>query len=308
MASEEDNFDIDIYGDGEGEQPHEGAGENYKQDDEQDLTSDHPNVTSDNQADTEVENGHTNDHATNTNAPSKPQNTLDTSSNLQPHDPKQTPQQQGVKRKGSSDDRPVDPGATSALLISDLHWWSTEDDVRGWANQAGCEDELKDVTFSEHKVNGKSKGLELPAVLKIVADKPADKHSSSSRLLKQPPSRSIPLTRLRLQLQMPANTPLYTQTISRILSRPCPKMRRHEPKKSGRIGQPHRGRTTLHNSRAVTMQATKVFVVVEVATATEVDTTITEEPSIRIKVFRIPLALALTVPWLADFKVIWGAA
>jgi hypothetical protein len=72
--------------------------------------------------------------------------------------PKQAPQQQGVKRKEGSDDRPIDPGATTALMISDLHWWNTDDDVRGWINQAQCEDELKDVTFSEHKVNGKSKG------------------------------------------------------------------------------------------------------------------------------------------------------
>jgi hypothetical protein len=72
--------------------------------------------------------------------------------------PKQAPQQQGLKRKEGSDDRPIDQGATTALLISDLHWWNTDDDVRGWVNQANCEDELKDVTFSEHKVNGKSKG------------------------------------------------------------------------------------------------------------------------------------------------------
>lgn len=72
--------------------------------------------------------------------------------------PKQAPQQQGVKRKEGSDERPIDPGATTAILISDLHWWNTDDDVRGWINQAQCEDELKDITFSEHKVNGKSKG------------------------------------------------------------------------------------------------------------------------------------------------------
>ncbi|KAL1875149.1 hypothetical protein VTK73DRAFT_10286 [Phialemonium thermophilum] len=66
--------------------------------------------------------------------------------------------QQGVKRKEGSDDRPVDPGATSALLVSELNWWTTDDDIRGWARQADCEGELKDITFSEHKVNGKSKG------------------------------------------------------------------------------------------------------------------------------------------------------
>jgi hypothetical protein len=67
--------------------------------------------------------------------------------------------QQGVKRKEGSDNRPIDPGATSCLMISDLSWWNTDDDIRKWIVQAGCEDELKDITFSEHKVNGKSKGL-----------------------------------------------------------------------------------------------------------------------------------------------------
>lgn len=65
---------------------------------------------------------------------------------------------QGVKRKEGSDDRPVDPGATTALMVSELNWWNTDDDIRGWVRQAGCEHELKDITFSEHKVNGKSKG------------------------------------------------------------------------------------------------------------------------------------------------------
>ncbi|KAI1500004.1 hypothetical protein F5X99DRAFT_410480 [Biscogniauxia marginata] len=66
--------------------------------------------------------------------------------------------QQGVKRKGDSDDRPIDPGATNCLLLSELHWWTNDDDIRSWVRQASCEDELKDITFSEHKVNGKSKG------------------------------------------------------------------------------------------------------------------------------------------------------
>lgn len=74
------------------------------------------------------------------------------------HIPKQAPVQQGIKRKEGSDERAIDPGATTAILISDLHWWNTDDDIRGWVNQAHCEDELKDITFSEHKVNGKSKG------------------------------------------------------------------------------------------------------------------------------------------------------
>jgi hypothetical protein len=72
---------------------------------------------------------------------------------------KQAPQQQGTKRKlGEDDDRPMAPGATAALMINDLNWWISEEDIRGWANQGGCEDELNEVTFNEHKVNGKSKG------------------------------------------------------------------------------------------------------------------------------------------------------
>lgn len=70
----------------------------------------------------------------------------------------QYPPQQGTKRKEAHDDRPVDPGATTAILISELNWWNTDDEIRGWARQAGCESELRDITFSEHKVNGKCKG------------------------------------------------------------------------------------------------------------------------------------------------------
>jgi len=66
--------------------------------------------------------------------------------------------QQGVKRKQAPDARDVDPGASSALVVSEINWWTNDDDVRGWANRSGCEDELREITFNEHKVNGKSKG------------------------------------------------------------------------------------------------------------------------------------------------------
>jgi hypothetical protein len=84
--------------------------------------------------------------------------------------PKQAPQEQGVKRKDGEDDRAVEPNATTALYIQDLHWWTTDDDIRGWINQTHCEDELKDITFSEHKVNGKSKGYTFLTFYVALAD------------------------------------------------------------------------------------------------------------------------------------------
>jgi hypothetical protein len=62
------------------------------------------------------------------------------------------------KQKWMLDDRMNDPDMTSALYIWDLHWWTTDDDIRGWMTECGCEDELKNIAFSEHKGNGKSKG------------------------------------------------------------------------------------------------------------------------------------------------------
>ncbi|GAM87037.1 hypothetical protein ANO11243_050580 [Dothideomycetidae sp. 11243] len=59
---------------------------------------------------------------------------------------------------GGEDHRPVDSDATCALKLMEMQWWTTEDDVRGWINQSGVEGELREITFNEHKINGKSKG------------------------------------------------------------------------------------------------------------------------------------------------------
>lgn len=151
MATEDDNFDIDIYGDGGNEQ-----GEQNQDDSELVLDAPEPAPKSAPQA------------------PAAQRVSTDIKSHPEPppsangdhtmsHQPVPTQDlpapPQGVKRK-EYDDRPTDQQATTALLVSDLTWWTTDDDIRGWANQADCEDELKDVTFSEHKVNGKSKGYE----------------------------------------------------------------------------------------------------------------------------------------------------
>ena len=171
MAAEEDNFDIDIYGDG---------GEDYQQEEqpEPSMKSEQaidaaPNITDNiDQApgivdgtSESVTNGQTShpgksheNHNEQPNDVAQKISSTDDSTHDSLHLPKQAPQTQGLKRKDGVDDRFVDPGATTALFISELNWWVTDDDVRGWANQSQCEDELEDMTFSEHKVNGKSKG------------------------------------------------------------------------------------------------------------------------------------------------------
>ena len=143
MATEDDNFDIDIYGDGGSYNTNEQG--DVKNDDTE-LILDAPDNAQPGGAQTDEQKTGNGENANGQHAPSS-----------ETANQEQTPQetQQGVKRQ---EDRPSDPDATTALLISDLFWWTTDDDIRGWINEAGCEDELKDVTFSEHKVNGKSKG------------------------------------------------------------------------------------------------------------------------------------------------------
>lgn len=163
MASEEDNFDIDIYGDGgEDYQQHEPAAE-VKPEEWSDQfmqpVEAAPQATSQPSSneitanpDTKLEIG------LDDKAPVQKIGSTDNSAPDPVHLPKHAPQTQGLKRKDGADDRHVDPGATTALFVTDLHWWVNDDDMRGWANQSQCEDELEEITFSEHKVNGKSKG------------------------------------------------------------------------------------------------------------------------------------------------------
>ncbi|KAH9844741.1 RRM domain-containing protein, partial [Teratosphaeria destructans] len=74
------------------------------------------------------------------------------------HGNQQQQQQQQGYDQNYVDNRPLDPGAMPSLKLSELHWWTTEEDLRGLCAQAGAEDELHEVAFGEHKINGKSKG------------------------------------------------------------------------------------------------------------------------------------------------------
>ncbi|KAF5017504.1 hypothetical protein F66182_10566 [Fusarium sp. NRRL 66182] len=134
----EEDFEIDFYGDANNDQQPDGQrGDShhldYHEDDHRQASHDDQNMD-----EHHVQDGHSHE-------------TRDSSQTA-------TGSQQGTKRKQEEDDRPVDQAATTSLMISELNWWATDDDVRGWARQADCEDEIKDITFSEHKVNGKSKG------------------------------------------------------------------------------------------------------------------------------------------------------
>ncbi|KAF2146283.1 uncharacterized protein K452DRAFT_305234 [Aplosporella prunicola CBS 121167] len=153
--ADDDNFDIDIYGDDNTQEYNQNESE-VKAESQTEAMPDAPQNSETPKPEDDKAKQHEN-NGTNGDQTQAISSTGGSSQNqLQP--PKQAPVQQGVKRKEGPDDRPVDANATTALLISELHWWTNEDDIRGWANQSGCEDELVDVTFNEHKVNGKSKG------------------------------------------------------------------------------------------------------------------------------------------------------
>ena len=144
----EEDYEIDVYGDaqdGGQEQQHAGA-EDYGDNTHMDGAPESGD------ADHEAQHGNGSENG-------EQGNDQPTSSSSAP--------QQGVKRKPELDDRPVDPNATAALLISELQWWNTEDEVRNWVHDADCEDELKEITFSEHKVNGKSKGCAITTYFTI---------------------------------------------------------------------------------------------------------------------------------------------
>lgn len=146
----EEDFDIDIYGDAgpEGDSRQEDANaQAYENNSAITVANGSNNSTS-----------HTNNQSS-YDADAQDDNQTGTGGSAR--DSSSTPaqsHQQGVKRKEGPDDRPIDPGATNCILLSELSWWTTDDDIRSFVRQASCEDELKDITFSEHKVNGKSKG------------------------------------------------------------------------------------------------------------------------------------------------------
>jgi hypothetical protein len=161
--AEEDNFDIDIYGDETGQESFE-TKENF--DGKEDFNgngSGEGSYNYDNNQESEAGGGAENQFGQENGSnsikaePKDSSVTMDDTNSSTTIQPSSEPPSQGVKRKGM-DDRLVDPSSTNAIQITELHWWVTEDDLRGWCANAGCEDVVREITFNEHKVNGKSKG------------------------------------------------------------------------------------------------------------------------------------------------------
>jgi len=61
----------------------------------------------------------------------------------------------------SGTSNPVPFYGSRSLIISDLTWWTTDHDLMLVAESAGIPNEVieKEITFQEHKMNGRSKGV-----------------------------------------------------------------------------------------------------------------------------------------------------
>lgn len=166
--AEEDDFDIDIYGDEQPEFVQESAEQIAEDVQHEDSTFDTALDGTDfgkppNEPETEPETTEPvavddNMNRINDGGHGHGRATYQAGSESAPN-PDQTAPHIDSQNEDSSG---TDPNATAALRLSELQWWETEDDLRGWANECEVEDQIKELTFNEHKANGKSKGCVIP--------------------------------------------------------------------------------------------------------------------------------------------------
>lgn len=168
MATDDDNFDIDIYGD----DPNEAQPKEAPVEDELDFSTANDDATYSEELPTQAGAGNEQVKAEQDSKPA--------------HSTGQSQAQQGTKRKAeeeANEDGPAadygadnyaeggytdytntkheaagDPYAMPALKLTELQWWTTEEDLRAFCAKAGVEDQLKELSFGEHKINGKSRG------------------------------------------------------------------------------------------------------------------------------------------------------
>jgi hypothetical protein len=196
MSGEDDNFDIDIYGDEEEEQQHpqqqaEGDDFDYNYEEQSGHTEQngqsngHPNSNGcDGANDQQIS------HQPASNTSNTPQQNLKRKA---PDDESEDHSQQRPASQTplAADGRPVDPGALPSLKLSELHWWTTEEDVRAFCAAANTEHELRELAFGEHKINGKSRGeayLEFTSPAAATATKREVERANAENAAKEPGS------------------------------------------------------------------------------------------------------------------------
>jgi hypothetical protein len=202
MSGEDDNFDIDIYGD-EAEEPQLQEQQQQQQQQEGgnfDFTYEQTPAQSNdanqggqntNQSTNSGGDSTSEQHTTTQNAPQPSTNTQQSLKRKAPDDENEDNAQQRPASQTplAADGRPVDPGALPSLKLSELHWWTTEEDVRAFCAAANTEHELRELAFGEHKINGKSRGeayLEFTSPAAATATKREVERSNAESAAKEP--------------------------------------------------------------------------------------------------------------------------
>ena len=197
MSGEDDNFDIDIYGDEEEQQQQQPQQQAEGDDFDYNYEETHE------QSGHAEQNGQSNDHpiangggSANDQKASHQAVSNTPQQNLKRKAPDDESEDQTQQRPASqtplaADGRPVDPGALPSLKLSELHWWTTEEDVRAFCAAANTEHELRELAFGEHKINGKSRGeayLEFTSPAAATATKRKVERANAENAAKEPGS------------------------------------------------------------------------------------------------------------------------
>ncbi|ANB14252.1 hypothetical protein AWJ20_5213 [Sugiyamaella lignohabitans] len=142
--------------------------------------------------------------------------------------------------RGYVSSHPMDP--TSAVIIYNLEWWTNEEEVRGWAVDAGVEANLKNVIFDEHKVNSKSKGTVYVEFNDVQATKLLyESFTNKQRELRNSEDKSNILLKLSIAYTIPSPIPFRTFNKG-------PQSRNQGPNGNVGMGGPNRNGMNRHGN------------------------------------------------------------